>query len=547
MTEGHGSAIITASFYEVIAVKTVWIRVISLALCLMLVMPLLPRIVRAQEEQIMAQQLPVKDILTAHTGYGYQFIGLMYDTVEGRSTVSQGDASLTLECAEGIGSLYFIFAKEYGEYTVTDNATGQVHTFGGERFLHDFLDLEQAFGKVPTSITVRFDQGPVSIIEIYAYTAGQVPSSVQKWRQPKEGKTDLILFSTHGDDEQLFFAGLLPTYARELGYEVLVVYLTDHRSHSPHRVHEMLNGLWSVGVTAYPVLGPFLDFFQDNKEDTYKVFRTVGTTRDGILAYVVEQLRRYRPQVVIGHDFAGEYGHGQHMVYAEVLASALKISNDPAAFPKTAEQYGVWDVPKAYFHLYRENPIVLDWDQPLESFDGMTAFEVTKELGFRCHVSQIPAFWYWIGPYEKAADIPTYSPCRYGLYRTTVGPDVNKNDFFENLTSYAEQERLAEEAKLAREAHEAEKDRLTEELRLAKEEQARREAQAEAERIAREEEQLGLQEQQRLQAQEEARLAAEAEAKRDRILLIGGIVGGIAVLALIGRILYQKSKPKIFV
>jgi LmbE family N-acetylglucosaminyl deacetylase len=45
-----------------------------------------------------------------------------------------------------------------------------------------------------------------------------------------EGGADLVLFSAHGDDEHLFFAGLLPTYAEERGYRVQVVYLTDHRN-----------------------------------------------------------------------------------------------------------------------------------------------------------------------------------------------------------------------------------------------------------------------------------------------------------------------------
>lgn len=79
-------------------------------------------------------------------------------------------------------------------------------------------------------ITLTFDNGPVTINEIVAYTPGQVPDTVQKREAPKEDGTDLILFSTHSDDEQLFFAGLLPYYAAELDYEVLVVYLTDHHN-----------------------------------------------------------------------------------------------------------------------------------------------------------------------------------------------------------------------------------------------------------------------------------------------------------------------------
>ena len=29
-----------------------------------------------------------------------------------------------------------------------------------------------------------------------------------------------------------------------------------------------------------------------------------------------------------------------------------------------------------------------------------------------------------------------YSPCKYGLFRSTVGEDVEKNEFFENLEGF---------------------------------------------------------------------------------------------------------------
>jgi hypothetical protein len=164
-----------------------------------------------------------------------------------------------------------------------------------------------------------------------------------------------------------------------------------------------------------------------------------------ILSFVVEQIRRFRPKVAIGHDLEGEYGHGMHMVYAEQLCKAVEISMNKSEFPESAAEYGVWDVPKTYLHLYPENPIVMDWDQPLESFDGMTAFEVTRDLGFPQHESQQTYYsWYFKGM-QTSADITQYSPREFGLFRSTVGTDAQKNDFLENITTYAEQERLEQE------------------------------------------------------------------------------------------------------
>ncbi|MBQ9149182.1 MAG: PIG-L family deacetylase [Oscillospiraceae bacterium] len=443
-----------------------------LILTLILLLSMLP--LGASADGI-AADISGKEIVTASEGF--DAIDSLFDgkLLAGKKTADT--ASLTLESAEGIGSLYFIFGAEYGAYTVTDNATGESRTLGENRFLHEFVDLTVLFGTAPKSVTVSFTNGAADIYELYIFTPGQVPDFVQKWEAPADGKTDLVLFSTHGDDEQLFFAGVLPYYAGELGYQVQVVYFTDHRKDTNVRIHEMLDGLWTVGVTAYPVFGEHDDFLRWNSlAGTYAEYLKRGYTRDELLGFVVEQVRRFKPLVAVGHDLKGEYSHGMHMVYADLLTEAVRIASDPAYFPELAEQYGVWDTPKTYLHLYEENPIVMDWDRPLEAFDGMTAYQVSRDLGFACHKSQRPNFsWYFHGA-DTAAKVKEYNPCYFGLYRSTVGEDVQKNDFFENVTTYAEQDR-----------QEAERLKAEEEARLAAEAAAREEAERASEEAARQE------------------------------------------------------------
>lgn len=458
--------------------KQLFRQFLALLLCLGMLVSALPSAHAEESETIQqeAEDISSDELVKEQTGFRqihYLFNGNLLDGIP-----TPGCASLTLENSRGIGSLYFIFGIEYGNYTVTDTTTGESHTFGQQGFLHDFLDLEGAFGYVPTCVQVDFANGPVNIFELFAFTPGETPDFVQKWSEPAEDKTDLILFSTHGDDEQLFFAGILPYYAGHLKYQVQVVYLTNHRNRTLVRAHEMLNGLWAVGVRTYPVFGPYPDFRRNTLAETYADFQNLGWSREHMLGFVVEQLRRFNPLVVVGHDFNGEYRHGQHMVYTDLLVDALEISNDPSQYPELAEKYGVWDVPKAYIHLYKQNEILMDWDQPLDSFDGMTAFEVTKYKGFPCHVSQQEDFGFWIN-YPTAAALPEHDPRAYGLYRSTVGEDVEKNDFFENLTTYAEQDRLAQEAQRQEEEQQEEERRQAEADRLAAEE---------ADRLATEEE-----------------------------------------------------------
>ena len=444
----------------------------AMLLCLLLTLPVLARAEEARD---------VTGACTLTDSGGFVETSYLLDgDMETGSTSPEAGGDFTLTAPEGLGSAYVLFDVEYGPYTVIDDAGTEV-TVEGSELLHQYLDLEAMFGRCPQGLTFRFEAGQVKLLDLYLFTPGQVPDWVQRWEKPVEDGADLVLFSTHCDDEQLFFAGVLPYYAGELGYRVQVVYLTNHRNLTHIRCHEALNGLWAVGVRNYPVFGSFGDYYCKNKKDAYSLLEQHGAPQELLLGYVTEQLRRFRPLVALGHDLNGEYGHGAHMLYADLLTQAVEAAADESQFPESARRYGVWDTPKTYLHLYEENPIVMDWDRPLSRFDGISAYQVTKQLGFPCHNSQKEQYyWYFnwnLSMEDHATDIRRYSPCNYGLYRSTVGEDVEKNDFFENLMTYDQQAQAEAEAKAAEEA------RLAEEARQA-EEEAARQAEEEARRAS---------------------------------------------------------------
>lgn len=388
---------------------------------------------------VLAEQLPGgQQLAIAITGDGCKDTLFLTDGNTDTYKVFDSHIDLTVtddtETIGGdIGSLYMMFDTPCGEYAVTDNTNGISYTAGSQGYLHEYIRLERP----SASVTLHLPAG-VSLSEIKAFRYGADPQDIQIWQPPLEGDTDLMLMSAHGDDEHLFFGGILPLYAGEMGYRVQVVYLTDHRNLTLQRTHEMLDGLWAVGVRNYPIFGPFADFRIDSLEQTYSRYEQLGTSKEDLLDYVVTQIRRFRPQVVVGHDFAGEYGHGMHMVYADLLSQALPLTADAASFSHSAQTYGLWDVPKTYIHLYKENPIVINFDHPLSRFDGMNAFDVSRYVGFPCHKSQLTStsFSDWVygpeGEITSVWDIAEYNPCYYGLYRSTVGPDILKNDFMEN-------------------------------------------------------------------------------------------------------------------
>lgn len=407
-------------------------RKVFCALCMLLCLVQFAPAVQAAE----AEEISGTDLVTAH--WGGESMERLFDGRFMESIRFRTGGYVTLKHEKGIGSLYILFDQQDCFYTLINEDTGEKHTMDTAGFLHAYVNLEEIFGKAPECLTLVFDVEDTKVCEIHAFTTGEVPDWVQKWEQPAEGASDLVLFSTHGDDEQLFFAGMLPYYGQELGYNVQVVYMTGHWNMGMRRSHEMLNGLWAVGVRNYPVFGPFGDYNTTTKEEIYQKYRDKGVSEEDILAFVVENVRRFRPKVAVGHDLFGEYGHGMHMVYADLLCRASEISMDPTVFPESAEKYGTWDIPKTYLHLYWENPIRMNWDVPLESFGGMTAYEVTRFLGFPCHVSQQTYYSSYFAGMDTAADITQNSPCEFGLYRSTVGEDQEKNDLFENVTSHAE-------------------------------------------------------------------------------------------------------------
>lgn len=260
--------------------------------------------------------------------------------------------------------------------------------------------------------------GGMSICEISLYGPGRAPDSVQFW-EPTVEKADLMLLSCHPDDEVLWFGGALPTYAGERKMNVLCCILVPT---SPHRRIEYLDSLWTCGVRTYPVWGTQSDQYSTSLRVQYTFW-----SEKKMLNTVTGWYRKYKPSVVLSHDIGGEYGHGGHRVCADLCIKALKTAADPDSFPESAREWGTWDVPKLYLHLYRENAVVMTWDVPLYFFGGRTGLEVAREA-FKCHVSQQTT--HYAVRTEGTGDCT-----RFGLYRSLVGEDEMKNDFFEHLYS----------------------------------------------------------------------------------------------------------------
>ncbi|MEG2395135.1 MAG: PIG-L family deacetylase, partial [Ruthenibacterium sp.] len=116
---------------------------------------------------------------------------------------------------------------------------------------------------------------------------------------------------------------------------------------------------------------------------------------------------------------------GAHRAAADASKRCITDAANPKKYPKSEALYGTWQVSKLYLHLYDKNQITMDWRVPLSAFDGKTAFDMAQ-AGFRLHLSQQDT------EYVVRDDGP-YDNRKFGLYYTSVGEDVLKNDFLENV------------------------------------------------------------------------------------------------------------------
>lgn len=322
-------------------------------------------------------------------------------------TFTQGQA-LTIQCPTEIASVYVLFDEAPGLYTVsTPDGTQNAGAFG---FIHELISLNEP------SKTVTLDFNPGRVASVFAYSEGALPQDVQVWERPTTD-ADLLVLSAHGDDEALYFGPAI-VKSIDAGKIVQVAYMTVH-TNDRRRSHETLDSLWTLGVRSYPIFGRWPDRQSTSLAHGYTIF-----PKEDVLAYEIELIRRFRPEVILSHDFNGEYGHGAHMVLSDVLKEAILKSGDANVQPQTAQIYGTFTPLKVYIHMLETRQILLDVYKPIASFDNKSALQVARDA-YALHLSQhiwpLQVIDYTFGDVRK-----------FGLYSTLVGDDTGK-DLFEHV------------------------------------------------------------------------------------------------------------------
>lgn len=328
--------------------------------------------------------------------------------------------AITAPEGKPIAGLYVCFGNmpESWEIQTSDDGKDWFTAVPGDtRFLHAYVALPQPAQHVRLAVTSE-KKTALRINDLFALSEGDLPDWVQVW-QPTEEKADILFLSTHPDDELIFFGGAIPTYAVEQQRKVVVAYFT--RSNTT-RSSELLNGLWHMGVRTYPVIGNFKDSYAKNLKAAYKTAGGKGKVNE----WIVGLYRQYKPEVVVTQDTNGEYGHKQHMMIADAAQNCIALAANEDEFTASTIAYGTWQVKKLYLHLYPENQITFDWTVPLKSMNGATGIELAEEA-YTLHKTQASS---GMSVTETGTK---YDNRVFGLAFTTVGEDVRKDDFLENI------------------------------------------------------------------------------------------------------------------
>lgn len=319
-----------------------------------------------------------------------------------------------IDHAEGEISAVYVKYHTLNKYEIQVQHNGKWQTVlsGKAQFNSEVYELPEPAQHVRIR---NLSKDAMAIAEVYVYADGELPADVQRWHTID--KSDLMLFIAHPDDELLWFAGLLPTYAGERQLDVQVLYATKP---TDRRQLEMLDAVWHCGVTAYPESLGLKDIKHMSLNGMYNAW---GRKRTHQL--LIAQLRKHQPEVLVTQDFKGEYGHGAHQAVADASSVCLPLAADRKMYVDSAKLYGTWQVKKLYIHRYEGNQHHIVWDQPLAAFGGKDGLTIADEA-MRCHTSQTE---YWSMAQAEDMDYGWL-----GLYYSAVGPDdLSNDDLMQNI------------------------------------------------------------------------------------------------------------------
>lgn len=280
--------------------------------------------------------------------------------------------------------------------------------------------------------------------------------------EPYPDKADMLAVIAHPDDEG-YWGGLLAYYASCQQKKVVLVCLSSGEwgnglphpvepgekpdcsyddSHYPcfakipeqdlvypcyYREGEMARAAIAYGLAYQPIMPRWKDMADIQPWGNVAGGFELWGGKEKVTEYITSQIRRFKPDVVVGLSWDGGNGNPQHMAAAHGTFFACQAAGDSKRFTAQLATTPLWQPKKVYFCISKEEETEKkydvvhshSWSLPCKGRPGTARIMAAR--GNACHESQ---------EMKEECD-PTTG---FLLKISTVGPDVvGKNNLFENL------------------------------------------------------------------------------------------------------------------